>query len=289
MHRLRRDVLFARRGRAAIYNDDHPDDAVANHLKFLLVLDGEPIGTARLDLMQGVAKLRLVVIAEERQRQGHGAVRLIARRENACLLEDAGSRTLEDFRQRHGEVAAITIFARLLGSLQAPSPAPPPGALTPLARHFRGLTERISPAHPDHAEDLAWAAALAHELLASQVGIMPLHGDLHHENILTADGTVWRAIDPHGLIGDPAYDSANFFGNPLGRPDITCDPGRIRRIAQLTAPVIGCDEGKILRYAAAHAALSACWSIDDPMSEEDLSDAFDRLAFLRTVRRMLDV
>ena len=221
-------------------------------------------------------------------RQGHGAVRLIARRENACLLEDAGSTTLEDFRQRHGEVAAITVFARLLGSLQAPSPAPPPGALTPLARHFRGLTERISPAHPDHAEDLAWAAALAHELLASQVGIMPLHGDLHHENILTADGTVWRAIDPHGLIGDAAYDAANFFGNPLGRPDMTCDPGRIRRIAQLTAPVIGCDEGKILRYAAAHAALSACWSIDDPVSEEDLSDAFDRLAFLRVVRRMLD-
>jgi len=74
MHRLRRDVLFARRGRAALYNDAHPDDAVANHLKFLLVLDGERIGTARLDLVQGVAKLRLVVIAAERQRQGHGAV-----------------------------------------------------------------------------------------------------------------------------------------------------------------------------------------------------------------------
>lgn len=221
-------------------------------------------------------------------RQGHGAVRLIARRENACLLEDAGSRTLEDFRDRHGEEAAITVFARLLGLLQAPSPVPPPGALTPLARHFRGLTERSSPAHPNHAEDLAWAAALARELLASQVGIMPLHGDLHHENILTADGTVWRAIDPHGLIGDPAYDAANFFGNPLGRPDMTCDPGRIRRIAQLTAPVIGCAEGKVLRYAAAHAALSACWSIDDPVSEEDLSDAFDRLAFLRAVRRVLD-
>lgn len=74
MHRLRRDVLFARRGRAAIYNDDHPDDAVSNHLKFLLVLDGERIGTARLDLVQGVAKLRLVVIAAERQREGHGSV-----------------------------------------------------------------------------------------------------------------------------------------------------------------------------------------------------------------------
>ena len=74
MHRLRRDVLFARRGRAAVYNDDHPDDAVSNYLKFLLVLDGERIGTARLDLVQSIGKLRLVVIATERQRQGHGSV-----------------------------------------------------------------------------------------------------------------------------------------------------------------------------------------------------------------------
>lgn len=72
MHAMRRDVLFARRGRAALYNDAYPDDAASNHLKFLLVLDGEPIGTARLDLAQGAGKVRLVVIVPERQRQGHG-------------------------------------------------------------------------------------------------------------------------------------------------------------------------------------------------------------------------
>jgi streptomycin 6-kinase len=43
----------------------------------------------------------------------------------------------------------------------------------------------------------------------------------------------------------------------------------------------------VLRYAAAHAALSACWSIDDPVSDEDRRDADHRLAFLAIVRAML--
>ncbi|MDB5554894.1 MAG: strB [Rhizobium sp.] len=220
-------------------------------------------------------------------RRGHGAVTLIARHDNACLLEDAGRVTLEDFRASHGEEAATEAFAGVLAELHAPAPRPRPQGLTPLARHFRGLTERPAPAHPDHAEDLLWAAALARNLLVNQSPVMPLHGDLHHENIISHEGFVWRAIDPHGLIGDPAYDAANFFGNPLKRPDITLNQERIRLISRLVAPAIGCSERKILEYAAAHAALSACWSIDDPVSDEDLRDAFDRLIFLKVVRELI--
>lgn len=220
-------------------------------------------------------------------RGGHGAVRLLARQDNACLLEDAGAITLEDHRLAQGEDAAAAVFANILAMLHASSNNAPPTGLTPLERHFRGLTHRSRPAHPDHADDLLWAADLARELLGTQTDVMPLHGDLHHENILSHDGMEWHAIDPHGLIGDPAYDAANFFGNPLGRPDITCDRDRIATIVRAVAPAIGCSKTKILQYAAAHAALSACWSIDDPVSDSDFQDALDRLAFLKVVREML--
>lgn len=220
-------------------------------------------------------------------RGGHGAARLLARQDNASLLEDAGSVTLEEIRAAEGEGASIKVFASVLAALLAPSHHPPPTGLTSLTRHFRSLTERKSPVHPDHAGNLLWAAGLARRLLAAQVDAMPLHGDLHHENIMSHGGGEWRAIDPHGLIGDPAYDVANFFGNPLGRPDITCDGDRILEIAHATAPVIGCAPKKVLEYAAAHAALSACWSIDDPVSEDDLRDALDRLAFLGVARELL--
>jgi streptomycin 6-kinase len=220
-------------------------------------------------------------------RAGHGAVDLLARKDNACLLEDAGTLTLEDHRLAAGEQAAIDIFSDVLSALRGPSPHPPPAALTPLDRHFRALTERQSPADPDHADDLLWAADLSRRLLSAQVDVTPLHGDLHHENIMSSNGRDWRVIDPHGLIGDPAYDVANFFGNPLGRPDITCDADRTLAIARAAAPVIGCAPSKIFQYACAHAALSACWSIDDPVSEDDVKDAQDRLAFLKVVRGLL--
>ena len=221
-------------------------------------------------------------------RHGHGAVRLIARQDNACLLEDGGRVTLEDFRTSNGEEAATKVFADILTKLHAPSQYPPPAGLTPLVWHFRGLIEqRAAPAHPDHADDLVWAAALARDLLANQNPVLPLHGDLHHENIISQDGASWHAIDPHGLIGDPAYDAANFFGNPLGRPDITCNTDRILAIAVVIAQVTGWSESKILQYAACHAALSACWSIDDPVSEDDVKDGEDRLSFLKVIRDLI--
>lgn len=221
-------------------------------------------------------------------RDGHGAVRLIARYANACLLQDGGRRTLEDLRASEGEQAATQAFAEVLHEIQAPSPKMAPSGLVPLTRHFAALVDDPPPPMAtERADDVAWAASVARDLLVQQTGVMPLHGDLHHENILADGAGRWRAIDPHGLIGDRVYDAANFFGNPIGRPDITCDESRILLLARTIAPVLDCDQVKVLRYAAAHAALSACWSIGDPVSDEDLRDADHRLDFLTVVRRLL--
>lgn len=220
-------------------------------------------------------------------RSGSGAIRLIARQDNACLLEDAGTRLLEDLRETDGEAAATDVFADVVAQLHAPSPQPIPGHLIPLHQHFSALVEEQVSMPAAHSANVTWAAGVARALLAAQANVMPLHGDLHHENILADRHGQWRAIDPHGLIGDPVYDVANFFGNPLGRPDITCKEDRIRLLAARLSAALGHDEETLLRYAAAHAALSACWSIGDPVSDEDLEDAGHRLSFLGTVRSIL--
>lgn len=220
-------------------------------------------------------------------RAGHGAIRLLARDGNACLLEDAGQRDLEQLRQAEGEAAATRIFADVVSRLHAPSEDAAPAGLVPLRRHFSALLEAGVTMPAEHGANVVWAAELARALLDGANNAMPLHGDLHHENILAdADGT-WCAIDPHGLIGDPVYDLANFFGNPLGKPEITCDRNRIGLLARELSAATGYDGSRILRFAAAHAGLSACWSIGDPVSDDDLADAGDRLAFLATVRDML--
>ena len=42
-----------------------------------------------------------------------------------------------------------------------------------------------------------------------------LHGDLHHWNILRASRQPWLAIDPKGIIGDPAFEVAAWMLNPV--------------------------------------------------------------------------
>jgi N-acetylglutamate synthase-like GNAT family acetyltransferase len=73
-HSLRRLVLWEARGRSR-YNERHPDEYLAANHPLLLKLDGRPIGTTRLDDLgdrRGV--VRLVAIAADIQRRGHGRV-----------------------------------------------------------------------------------------------------------------------------------------------------------------------------------------------------------------------
>lgn len=222
-------------------------------------------------------------------RQGHGSVRLLDRQDTACLLEDAGTMMLKDFRLQHGEDAANSVILSVLGELHSTSTDIPPGSLVPLRQHFRSLFERVSKdENSDLSTALAYSASLADELLSSQTDICSLHGDLHHENIVSGSERGWLAIDPQGLLGDPAYDVANVFGNPDGALADIIKPPRIIRLLALFAPAIGCSREKVLRYAIAHAGLSICWSLEggDRISAE--GNAMERLAFLKVARYLLD-
>jgi GNAT superfamily N-acetyltransferase len=92
MHRLRRDVLFAPfRKQGIVYDENHPDDRHPANLPLLLRVGGRPAGITRLDIEGSVAIVRLVAIAPDLQRQGHGRQmsRLVdreARRRGVTLL-----------------------------------------------------------------------------------------------------------------------------------------------------------------------------------------------------------
>ncbi|MDZ7928401.1 MAG: aminoglycoside phosphotransferase family protein [Agrobacterium sp.] len=136
-------------------------------------------------------------------------------------------------------------------------------------------------------EPLRFCSSLAETLLANQKNIRPLHGDLHHDNIISGGPRGWLAIDPQGLVGDPAYDVANTFGNPLNAlPDIV-DPERIGILSRTFSRALNCPEDKILHYAIAHAGLSICWSLDDEARLEASENAQERLAFIHVARSLL--
>lgn len=86
-----------------------------------------------------------------------------------------------------------------------------------LRARFDGGSGPLPAALIDQAEQLY------QELGESMADLVVLHGDLHHDNILSARRQPWLAIDPKGLVGEPAYETSTFIRNGLP------DPLRVRR------------------------------------------------------------
>jgi streptomycin 6-kinase len=195
-------------------------------------------------------------------RDGRGAVRVLDNAGLACLMEDAGTVTLRQLHEYSGEAAANKILSIILPELFELSPLPFPKTLPDMHTHFSALFEFVPKGNPAaFAEPMRIAAEIAWTLLSVQSDIRPLHGDIHHDNVVTTDGNRWLVIDPQGLIGDPHYDVANLFGNPDGNREVVLDMTRAARLADMLAARLDLDRQRILLYAIAHSGLSAAWSL----------------------------
>ncbi len=139
-----------------------------------------------------------------------------------------------------------------------PSAAKWAAGLKRLRAHFGGGTGPFPAALVERAE------ALFAELLASMAEPVLLHGDLHHDNILSAERQSWLALDPKGVVGEPAYEVGALLRNPM--PGIFSVPGLeqvlARRVDQLSDE-LGFDRQRIWGWGVAQAVLSAWWSYED--------------------------
>ncbi len=108
------------------------------------------------------------------------------------------------------------------------------------------------------------AETLYRELCSSMAEPVLLHGDLHHENILSAERETWLAIDPKGVVGEAVYETGSWLRNPMPQLLEMPYPGRIlaRRIDQFSEQ-LGFDRARIRDWALAQAMLSAWWSMED--------------------------
>ena len=108
------------------------------------------------------------------------------------------------------------------------------------------------------------AERLFSQLIGSMDEPVALHGDLHHGNILAAERQPWLALDPKGLVGEPAYDVGALLRNPMPGLLTRSQPDRIlaRRLDQL-AEELGFERGRVLGWGLAQAVLAAWWSYED--------------------------
>lgn len=217
-------------------------------------------------------------------RDGVGAVRLLGFEGHNMLLEYAGDRLLVDELNEHGDRHATDIANEVLAKLLSPSDVPPPADLQPLRKRFASLFKKAKADRDVGSESLYLeAAVIAERLLSNPHELRVLHGDLHHENVLHGERG-WLVIDPKGILGDPGFDAANFFYNPLDRHgDLCIEPERIAYMAESFARTLCQRPDAILDHAIAWGCLSASWHAED-RNDADENSGLTVVAAVRNVR-----
>ncbi|GAA3046045.1 aminoglycoside phosphotransferase family protein [Streptomyces roseofulvus] len=191
---------------------------------------------------------------------GRGAVLLHERDEErfAMLLERAHPTTLAE-AEDGDEVVAVA--GRLGRRLAVPAPAGLP-RLSERAdaweEALRRDAEELSHALPRRVLDAA--RATVRELGRVQPETL-VHGDLHARNILRAEREPWLAVDPKGLVGDPAYDGGTLLKSRALTLLDADDPGRaVHRLLDVFADAAELDRERVRRWAQFHAVQAAFWA-----------------------------
>ena len=203
---------------------------------------------------------------------GRAAVRLIEHRPGALLIERAVPGTQAADLSRGGrDDEAIELIARTAIHLHEAGLPPEWGRGAerfPTVADWGRSFARYRAVSPGLLPDalVNKAETMFRELERSQAAAVLLHGDLHHENLLLDASRGWLAIDPKGVIGEPAYEFGACLRNPRGEGVSLADyisPPRVQRRVRIITEVTGLDAQRIRGWAFAQAVLSAIWSWED--------------------------
>lgn len=118
------------------------------------------------------------------------------------------------------------------------------------------------------------AECLWADLISSTSECVLLHGDLHHDNIISASRAPWLAIDPKGYIGDAAFETGALLRNLWPDRHSISNPARtIRRRIHQMADELGMDRSRIHAWGMSQAVLSVWWSFED--GDENWADSLE--------------
>lgn len=190
---------------------------------------------------------------------GRGAVRLLKAdpANGSMMLESARpGRMLSDLKSDEEATAIVISVMRSLWR-----PAPEPHAFAAMSEFEGGIewlrTCLASGGSPIPTTLADRAEGLLRELAAAEAEAEPvlLHGDLHHDNVLSAERVPWLAVDPKGVVGDPAYEVGPFLYNRLFETDSPVDVLK-RRVDQMSEE-LGFERDRIAGAAIPRAVLAA--------------------------------
>ncbi|MDQ3180298.1 MAG: aminoglycoside phosphotransferase family protein [Acidobacteriota bacterium] len=192
---------------------------------------------------------------------GKGAVRLLKFDKNhrAILLEQlTPGKHLKEVCQAD-EKKAVKIAIKILSEiLKKPSED---SAFLRLEDWFKGFDGAAKTTFP--REYISRATEFYEELSCSPHKFL-IHGDLHHENILSATRKPFLAIDPKGIIGDVGYEIAVFLNNHLWW--LASDANlkeKLNNAVQQFSEAFEIEPRDLRKWAFAQIILSAWWTFDE--------------------------
>jgi streptomycin 6-kinase len=216
------------------------------------------VGVPNPELLTEIEALRLF--------DGRGSVRLLDADPElgALLLErlEPGTLLLSVADDEQATAIAADVMRQLWKPVPSehsfPTVAKWAAGLQRLRQHFEGGTG------PFPIGLVSMAETLFADLTSAIDTPVLLHGDLHHWNILAAQRQPWLALDPKGVIGEPAYEVGAWLRNPM--PQLLTWPRTsavlARRVDQLSE-ALGFDPQRLVGWGVAQAVLSAWWSYED--------------------------
>lgn len=188
-------------------------------------------------------------------------VRIYEADESSQLIEYLPGDNLYSFCEQGDYLGADKILLRIIQSLHSKAFDIDVTSFPSLSDLF-SVFNRVTPPE-EFAETIRRAAELASKLLSTTIQSIPLHGDLHHENVRLCEPGLYKAFDPKGLIGDPTYELAIILKNPWHYPSISEDENIFHERAAFFANKLGYDLERVKSFAFVHFCMSLLWAIED--------------------------
>lgn len=189
----------------------------------------------------------------------NGAIEVFNYDDKACLLEFIDGDVLIGLVNKGQDEQATGIIGDVLKQIHQ-TKIPDDTELIDLKTYMRLLFKFAQSDCPDIVKR---AAQIAENYLNKSAANCLLHGDMHHENVMHHPKRGWLALDPKGVIGNPAFDCANTLHNPLERHDLFHNETRLLKQVEILSEKTDINPQDIIESAYIYGALSSCWTKDD--------------------------
>lgn len=242
----------------ARYGASSPEFITSTNLASIWKVTSSDYGVAALKIyFNGTMRNEAAGFNLLKTARGEGAVLVYQIERGSALIEWLDGPSLGDMVRSGDDKQAVVELVNVANRLHD-AMSDPNIELPTLDDWFKAMFEFefSESTAPTAQKNLTLCKTLLEWFLTTQRDIIPLHGDLHHDNVKLGHRG-YTSFDAKGVRGERTFELANAFRNPKGADELVRDPERIGYLAKLWSKEFNVDHDRLLKWAVVKCA----WSI----------------------------